>query len=100
MTHKSDAGGVQLNLPDAEAVRRAYRSIEAAVRARRGSEHFQGLTVQPMINYAGYELIIGSSTDAQPGPVLLFGLGGQLVEVLHDRALDHQHEPVSTAATR
>jgi len=78
ITHKTDVGGVHLNLPDAEAVRRAYRSIEAAVRERRGSEHFQGVTVQPMINYAGYELIIGSSTDAQFGPVLLFGLGGQL----------------------
>ncbi len=50
-------------------------------------EHFEGVTVQPMIDWAGYELIVGSSIDAQFGPVLLFGLGGQLVEVFRDRAL-------------
>ena len=50
-------------------------------------EHFQGVTVQPMIKLEGYELIIGSSLDPQFGPVLLFGTGGQLVEVFQDRAL-------------
>jgi len=50
-------------------------------------EHFQGVTVQPMINLKGYELIIGSSLDPQFGPVLLFGAGGQLVEVFKDRSL-------------
>ena len=87
ITYKTDVGGVQLNLPDAEAVRQAYRSIQAAVREQRGIEHFDGVSVQPMINYAGYEVIIGSSTDPQFGPVLVFGLGGQLVEVLRDCAL-------------
>jgi acetyltransferase len=87
ITHKTDVGGVRLNLPDADAVRLAYRSIEDAVRERIGTEPFEGVSVQPMINYTGYELILGSSTDPQFGPVLLFGLGGQLVEVLRDRAL-------------
>ncbi len=87
ITHKTDVGGVQLNLRDAEAVRTAYRAIEAAVRERAGAEHFQGVTVQPMIRLEGYELILGSSIDAQFGPVLLFGTGGQLVEVYKDRAL-------------
>ncbi len=50
-------------------------------------EHFQGVTVQPMIKLDGYEVIIGSSIDPQFGPVLLFGTGGQLVEVFKDRAL-------------
>jgi acetyltransferase len=87
ITHKTDVGGVQLNLRDAAAVRRAYDSIEAGVRDTAGAEHFLGVTVQPMIALDGYELIIGSSLDRQFGPVLLFGAGGQLVEVFQDRAL-------------
>ncbi len=87
ITHKTDVGGVQLNLADADAVRAAYRAIQAAVTERRGARHFEGVTVQPMINYSGYELIVGSSVDAQFGPVLLFGMGGQLVELFRDRAL-------------
>ncbi len=87
ITHKTDVGGVQLNLADADAVRGAYEAIRAAVTASRGAEHFEGVTVQPMINYSGYQLIVGSSIDPQFGPVLLFGMGGQLVEVFRDRAL-------------
>jgi acetyltransferase len=87
ITHKTDVGGVQLNLTNAEAVRRAFREIETAVRDRAGPEHFQGVTVQPMVKLEGYELIIGSSLDPQFGPVLLFGTGGQLVEVFKDSAL-------------
>ena len=87
VTHKSDVGGVQLNLQDEQSVRQAYRNIEAAVREKVGSEHFRGVTVQPMVKQDGYELIIGSSVDSQFGPVILFGSGGQLVEVYRDRAL-------------
>jgi len=87
VTHKSDVGGVQLDLRDAEAVRRAWAAIEAGVSAARGAGHFQGVTVQPMVQRTGYELIVGSTIDAQFGPVLLFGTGGQLVEVYRDRAL-------------
>jgi acetyltransferase len=87
VTHKTDVDGVRLNLRDRKAVRAAFEEIREAVTRRAGAEHFEGVTVQPMINYAGYELILGSSTDPQLGPVLLFGLGGQLVEVLRDRAL-------------
>ncbi len=79
MTHKTDVGGVLLNLTDAEAVRRAYHAIADSVQSKMGAEHFQGVTVQPMVKLDGYELILGSSIDAQFGPVLLFGLGGQLV---------------------
>ncbi len=87
ITHKTDVGGVQLNLLDAAAVQRAYRAIEESVAQRAGREHFQGVTAQPMIQPEGYELIVGSSIDPQFGPVLLFGMGGQLVEVFKDRAL-------------
>jgi acetyltransferase len=87
ITHKTDVGGVQLNLADEDAVRDAYRAIALAVRTKVGAEHFLGVTVQPMIPLDGYELILGSSIDPQFGPVLLFGSGGQLVEVYQDRAL-------------
>ncbi|OGA00495.1 MAG: acetyl CoA synthetase subunit alpha [Betaproteobacteria bacterium RIFCSPLOWO2_02_FULL_62_17] len=92
ITHKTDVGGVRLNLADADAVRRAYREIEAGANTvgeppPQGARHFLGVTVQPMIKLDGYELILGCSIDAQFGPVLLFGAGGQLVEVFRDRAL-------------
>jgi acetyltransferase len=87
ITHKSDVGGVKLNLRDADAVREAFRLIQHAVSERFGAKHFQGVTVQPMISTGGYEVILGSSLDPQLGQVLLFGTGGQLVEVFKDRAL-------------
>jgi acetyltransferase len=87
VTHKSDVGGVKLDLRDTYAVRRAYHAIERGVTERMGHEHFQGVTVQPMIERDGYEVILGSSVDPQFGPVILFGTGGQLVEVFNDRAL-------------
>jgi len=87
VTHKTDVEGVKLNLSTVEDVRRAYRAIQASVTAKKGSNAFQGVTVQPMIRQQGYELILGSSVDSQFGPVLLFGSGGQLVEVYKDRAL-------------
>jgi acetyltransferase len=87
ITHKTDVGGVQLNLRDAAAVKSAFQTIKQSVTEKVGAEHFQGVTVQPMIKLDGYELIVGSSLDAQFGPVILFGTGGQLVEVFKDRAL-------------
>ena len=68
-------------------VRRAYRAIEQSVRQRAGAEHFLGVTVQPMVEHDGYELIVGCSPDPQFGPVLLFGAGGQQVELIRDRTL-------------
>lgn len=87
ITHKTDVGGVQLNLPNAAAVKRAYQAIATSVSEKVGAEHFLGVTVQPMVSIDGYELIIGSSLDLHFGPVLLFGFGGQLVEVFQDRAI-------------
>jgi len=87
ITHKTDVGGVKLNLQDEAGVRSAYRAIRASVAEKVGAEHFAGVTVQPMVKLEGYELILGSSVDPQFGPVILFGSGGQLVEVYSDRAL-------------
>lgn len=88
ITHKTDVGGVVLNLATDDAVLQAFRDIERKVTERAGREHFQGVTVQRMIKLPdAYELILGSSSDPQFGPVLLFGAGGQLVEVFRDRSL-------------
>ncbi len=87
ITHKTDVGGVQLSIRTPGGVRHAWQSIEQSCREKAGAEHFLGCTVQPMVSQEGYELILGSSIDAQFGPVLLFGAGGQLVEVFKDRAL-------------
>ena len=87
ITHKTEVGGVRLGVTDPDAVRRAYAAIEAGVRSAAGDGHFLGVTVQRMVQRDGYELIVGSTIDAQFGPVLLFGTGGQLVEVFRDRAL-------------
>jgi acetyltransferase len=87
ITHKTDVGGVKLNLRGAGAVRRAYRQIQLAVTKHNRGEDFLGVTVEPMIAFDGCELILGSMLDPQFGPVLLFGAGGPLVEVFKDRAL-------------
>ena len=87
ITHKTDVGGVKLNLQDASAVEAAFEEIKASVTEKAGAKHFLGVTVQPMVRVDGYELILGSSIDPQFGPVLLFGSGGQLVEVFKDRSL-------------
>jgi acetyltransferase len=87
ITHKTDVGGVQLNIRTPAGVRKAWTAIEKSCRQKTGSDHVPGCTVQPMVSLDGYELIIGSSVDPQFGPVLLFGSGGQLVEVFKDRSL-------------
>ncbi len=88
ITHKTDVGGVRLDLATDSEVRHAYITMEQSVTAKYSADDFLGVTVQPMLRLNdGYELIIGSSPDPQFGPVLLFGTGGTLVEVFKDRAL-------------
>lgn len=87
LTHKTDVGGVLLDLRDGGEVRQAFARIRRNVTERAGAEHFQGVTVQRMVKSGGCELILGSSVDAQFGPVMLFGLGGQLVEYFRDQSL-------------
>lgn len=83
IVHKSDIGGVQLHLQHADAVRDAYRAIMQGVATHAPQAHVEGVTVQPMAK-PGVEVVVGMSKDATFGPVLMFGLGGVLVEVLKD----------------
>ena len=87
LTHKTDVGGVKLNLRDASSVRLAWQQIHQSVEERAGPGHFRGVSVQPMIPSGGLELILGSSIDPQFGPVLLFGAGGLWVEIFKDTVL-------------
>ena len=87
ITHKSDVGGVRLHVGDAAAVRAAWASIRDRVESAGHADAVEGVTVQPMVGDEGYELVIGSTTDPQLGPVIAFGAGGRLVEVYRDRAL-------------
>ncbi|MFO7682169.1 MAG: bifunctional acetate--CoA ligase family protein/GNAT family N-acetyltransferase, partial [Chloroflexota bacterium] len=99
ITHKTDVGGVRLDLVNADEVRNAYLTMERSVSEKFSSDDFLGVTVQPMLKLSdGYELIIGSSPDPQFGPVLLFGTGGTLVEVFKDRALGLP--PLNTTLSR
>jgi acetate---CoA ligase (ADP-forming) subunit beta len=82
VAHKSDVGGVVLNVGDAAAVEAAYVSLVANVRAA-VADGVAGVSVQPMAR-PGTEIIVGVSRDPQFGPALMFGLGGVMVEVLGD----------------
>jgi acetyltransferase len=82
-------------LENGGAVHAAFTRIQEAFEV---AGEFQGVTIQPMIKTSGYELIVGSSTDPQFGPVMVFGLGGQLVEVIGDRA--HALPPLTTTLAR
>jgi len=83
--HKSDIGGVKLNLANATQVGKAYAEIMAAAKKANKKADIQGVSVQKMAK-PGVEVIMGMSKDAQFGPVLMFGLGGVFVEVLKDVA--------------
>lgn len=85
VVHKSDSGGVRLNLADEAAVGEAFDGIMAAVKKAVPDAHIQGVSVQGMAK-PGTEVIVGLTTDAQFGPVLMFGLGGIFVELLKDVA--------------
>ena len=88
ITHKSDVGGVALDLDDAAAVRAAVTAMRQRVAHLRPDAAIDGFTVQAMIRRPqALELIVGASVDALFGPVLLFGQGGTSVEVVADRAL-------------
>lgn len=87
ITHKSDVGGVWLGLKDADQVRAAWEAMQRSVTVQAGRAHFLGATVQPMVAGDGREILIGSTSDPQFGPVLLFGAGGLLVEAYQDHAL-------------
>ncbi|MFA6565699.1 MAG: acetate--CoA ligase family protein [Candidatus Paceibacterota bacterium] len=88
ISHKTDVGGVKLNLASREEVYAAFREMKEEVTKKVGAEHFQGVTVSPMVKLSdGYEIILGSATDPQWGPTVMFGLGGILVEILKDKSI-------------
>ena len=87
ITHKSEAGGVILNLQNERAVIDAYDRIMRDARAARSEARIEGVTVQPMHQRPDFELLIGSKMDRDFGPVILFGMGGILTEVIQDRAI-------------
>jgi len=88
ITHKSDTGGVMLSLGNAQAVRAAYHEIMENVTRNRPNAHLDGISIEPMIvKPNGRELMVGVTNDPVFGPVITFGAGGTLVEVMGDRAV-------------
>ncbi len=88
ITHKSDAGGVMLNLGNAQAVRAAYQEIMESVKRNRPDAHMDGISIEPMVvKPNGRELMVGVTNDPVFGPVITFGAGGITVEVMGDRAV-------------
>ena len=85
ITHKSDAGGVKVNLKDKAEVERAYDEIMTSARNKFPNAVIEGVTVQSMAR-PGTEVIMGMVKDPSFGPVIMFGLGGVFVEVLKDVA--------------
>ncbi|CAM5216601.1 Peptidyl-lysine N-acetyltransferase PatZ [Castellaniella defragrans] len=88
ITHKSDAGGVVLNLESAEHVKEAAQKMTARISKAWPTARLLGFSVQSMVNRSGaYELILGMAEDATFGPVLMFGHGGVATQVINDRAV-------------
>jgi acetyltransferase len=88
VSHKSDIGGVQLDLPDAAALDAALARIDDNLRRHRPEARHGGYTVQRMVPRGGaYELLLGLASDPVFGPALVFGAGGTAVEVLRDTAV-------------
>ena len=88
ITHKSDVGGVALDLVGPSAVRDAAQAMQERVRQLQPEARLTGFSVQPMVRRRGaYELVIGATEDRQFGPVILFGQGGTAVEIINDKAL-------------
>ncbi len=83
VVHKSDIGGVKVGLANSTQVSKAYKEIVTAVKQKQPGARIHGVSVQTMAK-PGVEVIIGMSKDAQFGPVIMFGLGGILVEILKD----------------
>ncbi|MDX9785424.1 MAG: bifunctional acetate--CoA ligase family protein/GNAT family N-acetyltransferase [Desulfobacterales bacterium] len=88
ITHKSDVGGVALNLTSEEMVKQTAQIMREQIHQRLPAARLSGFTVQPMVHRSNArELIVGASEDVQFGPVILFGQGGTAVEVIQDKAI-------------
>lgn len=89
ISHKSDVGGVMLGLHNAAAVRDAYESMVQRVARAAPKAHIHGVTVQPMArSHRGREVCIGLVRDDPFGPVITFGAGGTMIELINDRAME------------
>ncbi len=87
ITHKTDANGVQLDLRDESHVRNAYRKIMEGARHYKSDARIIGVTIQKLIPWPDFELLLGAKKDPSFGPVILFGMGGIYTEIFKDRAL-------------
>ena len=87
ITHKTDAGGVRLDLRCDADVCEAYRQIISSARQYKPDARIEGVTIQPYFSNPDYEILLGAKRDPNFGPVILFGMGGIYTEVLKDRAL-------------
>jgi acetyltransferase len=87
ITHKSDAKGVLLDLKNEQEVSDAFEQIIQNAKSYNAKATLEGVSIQPMIKHADLELIIGAKKDRDFGPVILFGMGGVLTEMLKDRAI-------------
>ena len=87
ITHKTDAGGVRLDLRGEADVGEAYRQILSSARHYQSDARIEGVTLQPYFANPDYEILLGAKRDSNFGPVVLFGMGGIYTEVLKDRAL-------------
>jgi acetyltransferase len=88
ITHKSDVGGVRLNVANAQAVQAAWQEITDEARRLRPGARLNGVAVEPMVRRAhGRELMVGVLGDPVFGPAIVFGTGGTAVEVHRDRAV-------------
>ena len=89
ISHKTDVGGVMLNLPNAQSVKNGFASMMTTVHERSPSARIDGVSVQPMVSVArGVELILGMTRDPQLGPVVVIGAGGVTAELQHDTAME------------
>jgi acetate---CoA ligase (ADP-forming) len=86
IAHKSDVGGVHMNVANDDAVRLAFQDILATIRLHDRKLEVDGVTVSPMAKLGGLEVILGALTDPQYGPILMFGLGGIYTEIYQDVA--------------
>ena len=87
ITHKSDAGGVLLDLSGGEAIRKAFDEIMENARRYNPEAALFGVTVEPMISRSDLEVLLGAKKDPNFGPVVMFGTGGILTEIIGDRAI-------------
>lgn len=89
ISHKTDVGGVLLNLANAEDVRHGYLQILSSVKQRAPEAHVEGISVQRMVSATrGVELLLGMTRDPQFGPVILLGAGGITAELQRDSCLE------------